>query len=84
MAEVVIVGGARTAFGRFGGVWKDKTAAELGGIAIGGALFKSDVNPAEVDAVIMGMALRLEGSKSCASSGETGRTWLAGASGDGK
>ena len=58
MAEVVIVGGARTAFGRFGGVWKDKTAADLGGIAIGGALFKWDVNPAEVDAVIMGMALQ--------------------------
>ena len=58
MAEVVIVGGARTAFGRFGGVWKDKTAAELGGIAIGGALFKSNVNLAEVDTVIMGMALQ--------------------------
>ncbi|MFC5649308.1 acetyl-CoA C-acetyltransferase [Paenibacillus solisilvae] len=58
MDEVVIVGGARTAFGKFGGVWKDKTAADLGGIAIGGALHRANVHHSEVDEVMMGMALQ--------------------------
>ncbi|BBH22235.1 acetyl-CoA acetyltransferase [Paenibacillus baekrokdamisoli] len=58
MTEVVIVGGARTAFGKFGGALQEKTAAELGGIAISGALMKAKVNPAEVDEVTMGMALQ--------------------------
>jgi acetyl-CoA C-acetyltransferase len=56
--ETVIVGGARTAFGKFGGVFKDVKAVELGGAAIKGALQKSGVEPASVDGVIMGMVLQ--------------------------
>jgi acetyl-CoA C-acetyltransferase len=56
--ECVIIGGARTAFGKFGGALKDKRAVELGGAAIRGALLKSNVEHAEIDEVIMGMALQ--------------------------
>ncbi|MGM0883904.1 MAG: acetyl-CoA C-acetyltransferase [Bacillota bacterium] len=58
MRETVIVGGARTAFGKFGGVFKDVKAVELGGAAIKGALQKSGVEAANVDGVIMGMVLQ--------------------------
>ncbi|NEN85340.1 acetyl-CoA C-acetyltransferase [Paenibacillus elgii] len=58
MRESVIVGGARTAFGKFGGALKSKQAVELGGIAIEGALDKAKVAPSEVDEVIMGMVLQ--------------------------
>ena len=34
MADTVILGGARTPIGKFGGGLKDVKAAELGGIAI--------------------------------------------------
>ncbi|XEC93791.1 acetyl-CoA C-acetyltransferase [Paenibacillus tarimensis] len=58
MAECVVVGGARTAFGKFGGVFKSVGAVELGGIAIRGALKQAGADPAEVEEVIMGMALQ--------------------------
>lgn len=58
MAETVILGGARTPFGKFGGSLKDKTAVELGGIAIRGALEQSAVPDEAVDEVIMGMVLQ--------------------------
>ncbi|WP_219839194.1 acetyl-CoA C-acyltransferase [Paenibacillus sp. R14(2021)] len=57
MAETVIVGSARTPIGKFGGALKGFTAAELGGIAIQGALRRGGVAPQAVDEVIMGMAV---------------------------
>ncbi|SFS35433.1 acetyl-CoA C-acetyltransferase [Marininema halotolerans] len=58
MAETVILGGARTPFGKFGGGLKDLSAAELGGIAIRGALTKAGVPDEAVEEVIMGMVLQ--------------------------
>lgn len=54
----VIVGGARTPVGRLLGSLKDLTAADLGALAIKGALAKISVSPAEVQYVIMGHVLQ--------------------------
>ncbi|MDN5790137.1 MAG: acetyl-CoA C-acetyltransferase [Micrococcales bacterium] len=53
----VIVAGARTPMGRLLGSLKDFSGADLGGIAIKGALEKSGVSPDQVDYVIMGQVL---------------------------
>ncbi|WP_308637987.1 acetyl-CoA C-acetyltransferase [Paenibacillus silvisoli] len=58
MAELVILGGARTPFGKFGGALKGMRAVQLGGIAIEGALQRSGVSPQSVDEAIMGMAVQ--------------------------
>lgn len=51
----VIVSGARTPIGAFGGSLRPLTAAELGAIAIKAALERARVAPEEVDEVVMGM-----------------------------
>ena len=51
MAETVVLGGARTPFGKFGGALKDLPAVELGGIAIREALNRSKVPDDQVDEV---------------------------------
>lgn len=56
--ETVILGGARTPFGKFGGALKDQTAAQLGGVAIQGALERSGVTVDQVEELIMGMVLQ--------------------------
>jgi acetyl-CoA C-acetyltransferase len=58
MAETVILGGARTPFGKFGGALQGVTAAELGGVAIRGALTKAGIPDEAVEEVIMGMVLQ--------------------------
>src|SRR3954451_12922847 len=54
----VIVAGARTPIGRLLGGLKDLSAAELGGVAIKGALAKSGVSGDQVDYVIMGQVIQ--------------------------
>ena len=54
----VIVAGARTPFGKFGGAFKDVPAVTLGGHAIRAALERSGVAPDQVDYVIMGQVLQ--------------------------
>jgi acetyl-CoA C-acetyltransferase len=54
----VIVAGARTPFGKFGGGYKDVPAVTLGGEAIKGALARSGVEGQAVDYVIMGQVLQ--------------------------
>ena len=54
----VIVAGARTPFGKFGGAFKDVPAVTLGGHAIRAALERSGVAAAQVDYVIMGQVLQ--------------------------
>lgn len=54
----VIVAGARTPMGRMLGSLKDMSAADLGGVAIKGALDKAGVAPDQVDYVIMGQVLQ--------------------------
>lgn len=53
-SDIVIVGGARTPIGKYGGAFKDTPAHVLGAIAIKAALGKSGVLPDQVDEVIMG------------------------------
>jgi acetyl-CoA C-acetyltransferase len=53
----VIVSGARTPMGRLLGSLKDFSGADLGAVAIKGALEKSGVAPEQVDYVIMGQVL---------------------------
>jgi acetyl-CoA C-acetyltransferase len=58
MKDVVIVNGARTPVGRFGGAFKDMRASDLGAIAIKAALERAGVVPELVDEVIMGNVLQ--------------------------
>ncbi|MGX6511894.1 acetyl-CoA C-acetyltransferase [Rhodococcus sp. SJ-2] len=57
MSSSVIVAGARTPMGRLQGSLKDFSGADLGGVAIKGALDKAGVEPEKVDYVIMGQVL---------------------------
>ena len=52
--RIVLVNGARTPVGSFGGVFKDVPGFELGATAARGALARSGVSPAEVREVVMG------------------------------
>ena len=54
----VIVAGARTPMGRLLGSLKGFSGADLGGVAIKGALEKAGVAPDQVDYVIMGQVLQ--------------------------
>jgi len=54
----VIVAGARTPFGKFGGAFKDVPAKSLGAHAIRAALERSGVEGKDVDYVIMGQVLQ--------------------------
>lgn len=58
MTKTVIVSGARTPFGKFGGGLKSLTATQLGGKAIRAALDRADIDEATVDEVIMGTVLQ--------------------------
>jgi acetyl-CoA C-acetyltransferase len=53
----VVVAGARTPMGRLQGSLKDFSGADLGGVAIRGALDKAGVAPEDVQYVIMGQVL---------------------------
>jgi acetyl-CoA C-acetyltransferase len=53
----VVVAGARTPMGRLQGSLKDFSGADLGGVAIRGALDKAGVDPRQVEYVIMGQVL---------------------------
>ncbi|MCB2228479.1 MAG: acetyl-CoA C-acetyltransferase [Desulfarculaceae bacterium] len=57
MKEVVIVGAARTAVGRFGGMYTDVSAVDLGVIAAKATLERAGVDPSAVDEVILGNVL---------------------------
>jgi acetyl-CoA C-acetyltransferase len=56
--QPVIVGGARTPVGRLLGSLASKSASELGGVAIAGALDRAGVGPDQVQYVIMGHVLQ--------------------------
>ena len=60
MQNAVIVSGARTAMGRFGGSFKDVAAPELGATAIRAALERAGVSPELVEEVVMGNALQAQ------------------------
>ena len=58
MDQTVILGGARTPFGRLNGGLASKTAMELGGVAIACAIDRSGVRPGDVQHVAMGQVLQ--------------------------
>ncbi len=58
MQEAVIVSGARTPIGRFGGAFKDVSASELGSLVIKAALDQANLSPGQVDEVVLGNALQ--------------------------
>ena len=60
MMDVVIVSGARTPIGRFGGSFKDMPASELGAVAIRAAVERAGIEPSDVDEVIMGNVLQAD------------------------
>ena len=60
MQDVVIVSGARTPVGRFGGAFKDLLASDLGAVAIKAAVERAGISPEDVDEVIMGNVLQAD------------------------
>jgi acetyl-CoA acetyltransferase family protein len=58
MADVFILGGARTPMGDYTGRLKDFSAIELGAIASRGALQRTGVKPEDVDHVVFGNVLQ--------------------------
>lgn len=55
---VVIVDGARTPFGNFGGALRDVTAIDLGVVAAKAALQRSGIAPEKIDQVIFGNVMQ--------------------------
>jgi acetyl-CoA C-acetyltransferase len=58
MSSSVIVAGARTPIGRLLGGLKDRSAADLGGVAIKAALERAGVSGEQVDYVILGQVIQ--------------------------
>src|SRR5690606_2439080 len=58
--EVVVVSGARTAIGAYGGALKDMPATALGAVAIREAVARAKVDPASVAHVVMGSVIHGE------------------------
>lgn len=58
--DVIIVAGARTPIGRFGGVFVDTKATDLAAMAIKEAVKRADIDPGTVEEVILGTT-HLEG-----------------------
>ena len=56
MEEVVIVAGARTPIGAYGGALRDFPAYKLGALVLNAVLKKVKVEPSMVDDVIMGQS----------------------------
>jgi len=61
MKDIVIIDGARTAFGTYGGALRDTSATDLGVVAAKAALEKSRVDPKQIDHVIFGNVLQTSG-----------------------
>ena len=58
MPQTVILGAARTPFGKLGGVLTSFDATDLGGTAIAAALERAEVDPEQVEKVVMGQVLQ--------------------------
>jgi acetyl-CoA C-acetyltransferase len=58
MSQSVIVAGRRTAIGKLAGAFASLSAQELGGVAIKGVLDATGVDPASIDAVLMGQVIQ--------------------------
>jgi len=52
--DIVIVAGARTAVGKFGGTLKDMSTIDLGAVAVAEAVRRAGIDPSQVGEVIIG------------------------------
>src|SRR6201988_984012 len=59
--NLLILGGARTPMGEYGGALKDLSAIDLGAIAARGALERAHVTPDRIDHTVIGNALQTSG-----------------------
>lgn len=57
MKDIYIVGAKRTPFGKYRGFFKDKSAVDLGVMALKGLLAESKINPEQIDGVLIGNVL---------------------------
>ena len=60
MKDIVILGGARTAIGTFGGALAGHPPSELGAIAAGAAMERSGVEPGQIGSVVFGHVINTE------------------------
>ena len=60
MQDVVILAGARTAIGDFGGSLKDVAPWELGQIVISEAIKRAGLNPGQIGHVVLGQVIQSE------------------------
>ena len=58
MSRSVIVAGSRTAIGKLSGAFATLSAQDLGGAAIRGAIDQTGIDPASIDAVLMGQVIQ--------------------------
>src|SRR6476619_2415281 len=58
MPKTVILGAARTPFGKMGGALAPLDATDLGGTAIAAALERAEVAPEQVEQVVFGQVLQ--------------------------
>jgi acetyl-CoA acetyltransferase len=58
--RIAIVGGLRTPFARQGTAYRDMSALDLGKLVVRELLARAELDPAEVDLVVYGQALRLQ------------------------
>src|SRR3954470_18656611 len=58
MPKTVILGAARTPFGKMGGALASLDATDLGGVAIAAALERAEVEPGSVQKVVFGQVLQ--------------------------
>lgn len=72
MAETVIVSGARTPMGRLLGGLSSQSAAQLGSVAIAGALERAGVSGDAVDYVVMGQVIQAGAGQNPARTAATG------------
>jgi acetyl-CoA acyltransferase 2 len=56
--DIYVLEGARTAFGSFGGAFKDTSAIELGSVAAQGAMERAGVSPDQIDQVVFGNVIQ--------------------------
>ena len=56
--DIVIVNGARTPFGNFGGALRDVSAIDLGVVASKAAMERSGVDPAKIDTIVFGNVIQ--------------------------
>ena len=60
MTDVMVVAGARTAIGDYGGAFKDIAPTKLGSIAIKEAMSRAEIDPATVGHVVIGSVIHGE------------------------